>query len=305
MVARIGPVLADSAIGDVHVTSTAPTVPPPTRRPSPSTRPTDCSDRAGLQTRGSSCSRATSRLPAVVLGASRQRARHRSGRRHRPGLARRPLVLSRRHPRPAPACPRARPHRPDRISDRRASARTPTASPVEIYVRTDPTSVGAVAAVLPATADPAAPQDVSSPTPPTPWSPGPTRQPPSRDSSSALGAVALLVGGIGIANVMVIAVLERRGEIGLRRALGRHHVPHRHPVRRRVGAARPCAGERPGRFSAVSRPPSTPRHVIGDRSSRSRSCSSRSRSPSLSAPAAALSRTRASRLSQAEALRII
>lgn len=41
-----------------------------------------------------------------------------------------------------------------------------------------------------------------------------------------LGAVALLVGGIGIANVMVISVLERRGEIGLRRALGagRRHV---------------------------------------------------------------------------------
>jgi len=35
-----------------------------------------------------------------------------------------------------------------------------------------------------------------------------------------LGAVALLVGAIGIANIMVISVLERRGEIGLRRALG-------------------------------------------------------------------------------------
>jgi putative ABC transport system permease protein len=42
----------------------------------------------------------------------------------------------------------------------------------------------------------------------------------------SLGAVALLVGGIGIANVMVVAVLERRTEIGLRRALGaaRRHV---------------------------------------------------------------------------------
>ena len=41
-----------------------------------------------------------------------------------------------------------------------------------------------------------------------------------------LGAVALLVGGIGIANVMVIAVIERRNEIGLRRAIGatRAHI---------------------------------------------------------------------------------
>jgi putative ABC transport system permease protein len=41
-----------------------------------------------------------------------------------------------------------------------------------------------------------------------------------------LGGVALLVGGLGIANVMVIGVLERRGEIGMRRALGatRRHV---------------------------------------------------------------------------------
>jgi putative ABC transport system permease protein len=47
-----------------------------------------------------------------------------------------------------------------------------------------------------------------------------------QDLVLALGGVALLVGAIGIANVMVVGVLERRGEIGLRRALGatRPHV---------------------------------------------------------------------------------
>lgn len=92
--------------------------------------------------------------------------------------------------------------------------------PTRIYVRVDPDSVGAVAAVLPFTASPAQPEAVQ------------VRRPSdilvARIAAKtafvslflALGGIGLLVGGVGIANIMVISVLERRGEIGLRRALG-------------------------------------------------------------------------------------
>ena len=98
--------------------------------------------------------------------------------------------------------------------------------PTRVLVRVDPAKVDQVLMVLAATANPEFPEEVSVDKP----SDALEAQEAADDAFTALllglGAVSLLVGGVGIANVMVIAVLERRGEIGLRRALGatRRHV---------------------------------------------------------------------------------
>ena len=111
-----------------------------------------------------------------------------------------------------------------------------TAAPVQIYVRANPADIAAVAAVLPATADPAAPQDVSVADPITALTARADASVAFQELFLALGAVPLLVGGVGIANVMVIAVLERRGEIGLRRR-GRGGPRRVHHDRLRGGPA--------------------------------------------------------------------
>ena len=98
------------------------------------------------------------------------------------------------------------------------------ARPSEIYVRADPSSVAAVESVLSATADPASPQNVSVADPADALTARADASAAFASLYLSLGAVALLVGGIGIANVMVIAVLERRGEIGLRRAMGARRI---------------------------------------------------------------------------------
>jgi len=99
-------------------------------------------------------------------------------------------------------------------------------SPGTVYVRADPDQVEAVRSVLPATANPANPNEVRVSRPSDALAARAAANSAFTSLLLGLGAVALLVGGVGIANVMVISVLERRSEIGLRRALGatRGHV---------------------------------------------------------------------------------
>jgi putative ABC transport system permease protein len=89
-----------------------------------------------------------------------------------------------------------------------------------VYVRADPDQVEAVQGVLAATANPENPNEVRVSRPSDALAARAAAKSAFTSLLLGLGAVALLVGGVGIANVMVISVLERRSEIGLRRALG-------------------------------------------------------------------------------------
>ena len=92
--------------------------------------------------------------------------------------------------------------------------------PSEIYLRTETNEVNAVDSVLAATANPEAPSNVDVSQPSAALVAQADAQAALNGLFLGLGAVALLVGAVGVANIMVISVLERRSEIGLRRALG-------------------------------------------------------------------------------------
>jgi putative ABC transport system permease protein len=92
--------------------------------------------------------------------------------------------------------------------------------PNTVYLRAQNSQVPAVQSVLAATADPEAPNEVNVSQPSATLTARADAQGAFNGLFLGLGAVALLVGAVGVANIMVISVLERRSEIGLRRALG-------------------------------------------------------------------------------------
>jgi putative ABC transport system permease protein len=224
MVGRIGPVESLSAVGRVEDVSVYRTDKIPvieTNGLATYAARTDLLDTIGAQVRsGKWLDAATSSYPAAVLGAS---AAERLGISHA-GPDTQVLVGRKWFTvlgilEPAPLAPEL---------DSAVLVGWPAADstlgfdghPTTIYTRSQDSQVAAVQSVLGATANPEAPNEVEVSRPSDALAAKQAAGEAFTGLLLGLGAVALLVGGVGVANIMVISVLERRAEIGLRRALG-------------------------------------------------------------------------------------
>ncbi|WP_448332490.1 ABC transporter permease [Streptomyces sp. DSM 41534] len=92
--------------------------------------------------------------------------------------------------------------------------------PTSVYERSANDTVSDVRDLLPATIDPENPQDIEVTDPSAKLKARAATEGAFNSLLLGLGGIALLVGGVGVANTMIISVLERRYEIGLRRSLG-------------------------------------------------------------------------------------
>jgi putative ABC transport system permease protein len=224
MVGRIGPVESLSAVGrvdDVSVYRTDKIPAIQTNGLITYAARTDLLDTIGAKVRsGKWLDAATSTYPATVLGAS---AAQRLGISHA-GPDTQVLVGRKWFTvlgilEPAPLAPEL---------DSAVLVGWPAADstlgfdghPTTIYTRSQESQVAAVESVLGATANPEAPNEVEVSRPSDALAAKQAAGEAFTGLLLGLGAVALLVGGVGVANIMVISVLERRAEIGLRRSLG-------------------------------------------------------------------------------------
>jgi putative ABC transport system permease protein len=227
MIARVGPVQRTSSTGAVDATVRRSDKIPEAETGGIAVLAADADllpTLGGRVYRGAFLNAATARYPAVVLGAT---AAERLGIDH-PGLQ---VWLGDRLftvvgiLEPVALAPEV---------DRAALIGFPVAEsllgfdghPSTVYARAETDQVVAVRDVLAATANPEHPNEVEVSRPSDALEARAAANTAFTSLLLGLGAVALLVGGVGIANVMVISVLERRSEIGLRRALGatRGHV---------------------------------------------------------------------------------